>query len=66
MKIICTLDEYSQLIRTCQRTIVLNECKGCAMENICCNNILEDAVQFEIEDADQLDIEYITVERENK
>ena len=63
MLIKCTLAEYSQLIRSCQRNIVLNECKGCAMENICSNNILEDAVQFEIEDTDQLEVEYITLER---
>lgn len=62
MKIKCTLEEYSQLIRGCQRNIVLNECKGCAMESVCGNNLLEDAVQFEIEDADQLDIEYVALE----
>ena len=33
MKIICTLNEYSQLVRMCQRNLVLNECKDCVMEN---------------------------------
>ena len=63
MIIKCTLAEYTLLIRSCQRNIVLNECKGCAMKDICSNNILEDAVQFEIEDSDQLEVEYITIER---
>lgn len=60
MKIICTLDEYSRMIRQCQRNLSLNECKGCVMENICGDNLLEDAVQFEIEDHKELDIEYVT------
>ena len=60
MIIKCTLAEYTQLIRSCQRNIVLNECKGCGMENICNNNILEDAVHFEIEDSDPLEVEYVT------
>lgn len=63
MKIICTLDEYSRMVRMCQRNLELNECKGCVMENICGNNIIEDAVQFEIEDDNQLELEYITIER---
>jgi hypothetical protein len=48
MKIICTLEEYSRMVRMCQRGAE-NDCKGCVMENICGNNIIEDAVQFEIE-----------------
>lgn len=71
MKIICTIDEYSRIIRSCQRSIVLGECKGCALENICNQQILEDAVQLEVEAADhadpeesvELDIEYIEIER---
>lgn len=60
MTIKCTLAEYTQLIRSCQRNIVLNECKGCAMENFCNNNILEDAVHFEIEHSDPLEVEHVT------
>ena len=33
------------------------------MENICKNNILEDAVQIEIVDHEELDLEYVTFER---
>ena len=63
MKIKCTPEEYAQIIRTCQRSIMLNECKGCVMVNICSRNILEDVVQFEIEDREELELEYITYER---
>lgn len=63
MKIICTLDEYARMIRMCQRSLELNECKSCVMGNICGDNMIEDAVQFEIEDDDQLEIEYVTIER---
>ena len=62
MKIKCTLEEYARVIRICQRNLTLNECKGCVMEGICGNNIIEDAVQFEIEDTDELEIEYVTIE----
>lgn len=63
MKIICTLGQYSHLVRMCQRNLVLNECKGCVMENICGDNLLEDAVQFELADHEELDLEEITIER---
>ena len=63
MKIICTLDEYSRMVRMCQRGMDLNECKGCALVNICGNNMIEDAVQFEIVDHEELEIEYVTFER---
>ena len=62
MKISCTIEEYSRIIRSCQRSIVLGECKGCALENICNQQILEDSVRFEIVDNDELDIEYVTFE----
>ena len=62
MKIKCTLDEYSRMIRMCQRNKD-NDCQGCVMANICNENIIEDAVQFEIEEDDELEIEYITIER---
>ena len=61
MKIKCTLEEYSRMIRMCQRGAE-NDCRGCVMANICGNNIIEDAVQFEIEDNDELEIEYVTFE----
>ena len=63
MKIKCTKEEYARIIRQCQRNLVLNECKGCVLENICGNNILEDAVQIEIVDHEELDLEYVTFER---
>ena len=63
MKISCTKEEYARIIRACQRNLVLNECKGCVMENICNDHIIEDAVQFEIEEHEELDIEYVTFER---
>lgn len=63
MKITCTTAEYARIIRACQRNLVLNECKGCVMENICKNNIIEDAVQIEIVDHEELDLEYVTFER---
>ena len=63
MKIVCTLEEYSRMVRMCQRGMDSNDCKGCALLNICSNNMLEDAVQFDIVDHEELDIEYITCER---
>ncbi len=63
MKIICTLGEYARMIRMCQRGKGLNECKGCVMANVCGENLIEDAVQFEIEDYEELEIEYVTFER---
>ena len=63
MKITCTMDEYIQIIRMCQRNIVLNECQGCVLESICGGNVLEDAVEFELEDHEELDLEYVTYER---
>ena len=63
MKITCTKHEYSRMIRKCQRSAELNGCKGCVLENICGNNILEDAVQIEIVDHEELDLEYVTFER---
>ena len=49
MKIKCTLHEYTIMIRNCQHFSTETHCIGCFMENICGNNILEDAVEFEIE-----------------
>ena len=59
MKIICTLEEYARMIRMCQRGRDLNDCKGCVMANICGEDFIEDAVQFEI---DEVEIEYVTLE----
>ena len=46
MKIVCTLNEYTRIIRKCSKAA--GECSGCVLEGICGNNILEDAVEFEI------------------
>ena len=63
MKIVCTLDEYTRMIRMCQRGKELHECQGCVMANVCGESLIEDAVQFEIQDHDELEIEYVTYER---
>ena len=62
MKIKCTLEEYTKLIRRCQRTSIEKQCEGCFMENICGNDILEDAVEFEIVDAVNVEIEEVDLE----
>ena len=46
MKIKCTLHEYSRMIRKCSKAAA--ECSGCVLADICGDNILEDAVEFEI------------------
>lgn len=62
MKINCTLEEYTRMIRMCQRGAD-RDCSGCVLAYICGDDLIEDAVQFEIEDDDQLEIEYVTFER---
>ena len=71
MKIKCTMEEYTRIIRMCQRAKDYSECQGCVMANICYDDIIEKAIQFEIieaeqndtEDSNELEIEYVTFER---
>ena len=68
MKIICTLEEYAQLIRGCQHCMESSDCGSCPLDKICHDNYLEDSVEFEIvevdpEEYDELDLEEIVIER---
>ena len=70
MKIICTIEEYARLIRGCQHCMESSDCGCCTFDKICSDQLLEDAVEFEIvdavqvdiEDSDELDLEEITIE----
>ena len=63
MIIKCTMEEYTRIIRMCQRGKDLSECQGCVMGHICYDDVIENAVEFEIKEDDELDLEYITFER---
>lgn len=46
MKVVCTTGEYANLIRDCEH----GDCGECAFRRVCGEEMLEDAVQFEIVD----------------
>ena len=44
MKIICTKEEFANLIRTCNRT-----CYGCVLTNLCGEHVVEESENIEFE-----------------
>ena len=49
MKLKCTLQEYTQLVRRCQRCIEDSACQGCVLADFCGENKFEEIVALEIE-----------------
>ena len=50
MKIQCTKKEFAQLIRACEGEGRLKTCAGCVLADVCGEELIEDAVEFEIEE----------------
>lgn len=50
MKITCTQKEFAQLIRACDGEGNNLPCVGCLLEEICGDELPEDAVEFEIQE----------------
>ena len=50
MKIQCTKKEFAQLIRACQGDGRMKTCAGCVLADVCGEELIEDAVEFEIEE----------------
>ena len=59
MKITCTLEEYTQLIRGCQHCMEASDCGHCPLDKACWDNYLETSVEFEIVDSVKVEIEEI-------
>ena len=50
MKIRCTKKEFAQLVRACEVNGRLKNCAGCVLADVCGKELIEDAVEFEIEE----------------
>lgn len=50
MKIQCTKKEFAQLIRGCENSGRERNCSDCVLADVCGEELIEDAVEFEIEE----------------
>ena len=50
MKIRCTKKEFAQLVRACENGGQERRCSDCVMADFCGEELIEDAVEFEIEE----------------
>lgn len=50
MKIICSFEEFTSLVRECQKTIDKSNCLGCALFPVCGDSHLEDEVEIIVQE----------------